>query len=309
MDIKDIISLVLPFIAAFASAYAIYISKNREHDLELERRYATPLLKSAEELYNKINDLVRNRRDTVRYFSILSDEIKNFQTIETVFSNPYLTHCLYLFARYFASVEAIKRDLGLFQVASKKETKTIQSHLRQTVAVFFSRRLFNGFHINESDPIKYRGLIFEGTQVLIGDSLLEEVNGTQQCISFYKFCKKLEDASFRQGLEFLIKFLSGLAPDQIDDTDEGAFKPVNFQTPDIDFRWPKLIIFAWYLKILVEQIDKKKIVVLLPELEKYVKNYLKKHRELHTNIGNFEEAFPAPEPTLTSLCKKITSSK
>lgn len=303
---ENIIAVIISIIATAGSVYAVIISENRKRELDLQRRYATPLLKSAEDLYNKINDLVKNRKNTVEYLSHLGAEIENIQTVETAFSKPYVTHVLYLLARYFASVEAIKKDLGLFQVASKKKTKALQYRLRQTIAVFFSGRLFKGFHLNQIDRVKYRGLIFEGSQVLIGEAMLKVVKGTQQCISFYEFCEKLSDTTFRRCLEPLLKFLNGLTPDQIDNTVDEDFQPIDFQnTPEIDFRWPKLIVFAWYLKKLVEQIDTKKIVVLLPELEKYSEKYFHRHTELHSNIEEFEEAFPALKLTLTSFCKKF----
>ena len=153
---------------------------------KLKRRYSTPLLKSAEELYNKLNDIVRNRDRVLRFFEKLPGRVvDDIRSMGDVLSSPtsiYLTSILYLFARYFANVEAIKKDVGLLQLASDEETKALQRRLRQTVAVFFSGRLHNKIEIRQPGRLKHEGRILEGAQVLIGESMLKKDNGSHECL-------------------------------------------------------------------------------------------------------------------------------
>jgi hypothetical protein len=256
---------------------------------KLKRRYSTPLLKSAEELYNKLNDVVRNRERVHHYFKKLPDDVINVRSMGDIMSSPtliYLANILYLFARYFASVEAIKKDVGLLQLASDKETKALQLHIRQTVAVFFSGRLHNNFSVRQDDRLKYEGRILEGVQVLIGESMLRAAGDSHESISFYDFCHKIAtDEDFRQCLSPLVNFLSEL--------EEGS--EIDYSnSSDIDFRWTKLILFASYLRSLIKQLDNKNVITLLPELEQYEQKYLTKHTDLERNIQYFEEAYPNP---------------
>jgi hypothetical protein len=255
---------------------------------KLRRRYSTPLLKSAEELYNKLNDVVKNRDRALHYLEKLPGSVVDIRSIGDVLSSAtsiYLTSILYLFARYFASVEAIKKDVGLLQLATEEETKALQLCLRQTVAVFFSGRLHNNFKIRQGHQLKYEGRILEGAQVLIGKSMLREQNGLHECISYYEFCHKIaDDEDFRRCLSPLLGFLSGLE----------EVSGIKSESSDVDFRWAKFIVFTSFLRKLVEQIDSAKVITLLPELKEYEQNYLAEHRELQENIQYFKEAYPDP---------------
>ena len=255
---------------------------------KLRRRYSTPLLKSAEELYNKLNDVVKNQDRALHYLEKLPGSVVDIRSMGDVLSSAtsiYLTSILYLFARYFASVEAIKKDVGLLQLATEEETKALQLCLRQTVAVFFSGRLHNNFKIRQEHRLKYEGRILEGAQVLIGESMLREQNGLHECISYYEFCHKIaDDEDFRRCLSPLLSFLSGLE----------EVSGINSESSDVDFRWAKLIVFTSFLRKLVEQIDSAKVVMLLPELKEYEQDYLAKHRELQENIQYFKGAYPDP---------------
>ena len=301
------IGFVTAVIAAIiAAASQIMLSKFRnqaEHEIEhlrvqfrqfeeiekLKRRYSTPLLKSAEELYNKLNDVVRNRERVHYYFKRLPDDVMNIRSMGDIMSSPtliYLANTLYLFARYFASVEAIKKDVGLLQLASDEETKALQLHIRQTVAVFFSGRLHNNFKIRQDDRLKYEGRILEGVQVLIGESMLRAADGLRESISFYDFCHKIAtDEDFRQCLSPFINFLSNL--EEVSGIDYST-------SSDIDFRWAKLILFASFLRSLIKQLDNVNVVTLLPELEEYEQSYLAEHPDLQRNIQYFKEAYPNP---------------
>ena len=109
---------------------------------------------------------------------------------------------------------------------------------------------------------------------------------THECISFYEFCQKIAaDEDFRQSLSPLLDFLSSL--EEVHGIDYS-------NASDVDFRWAKLILFASYLRKLVKQIDSAKVIVLLPELEKYEQDYLAEHGKLQQNIQYFEEAYPDP---------------
>ncbi len=277
--------VIAAMIVTAISVCVQYKLRQREETSKLKRAYLTPLLISAWELCNKLNDIVKNRDRVLSNFEGLSDTMKEINSVDNIFSDHtmiYLSSVLYLFARYFANVEAIKKDVGLLQLMKEKETRALQLHLRRTVAVFFSGRLHEGFTIIQEDRLKYQGTILEGEQVLVGEMMLKQEEGLHRCISFYEFCHKITtDTDFRQCISPIVNFLSDLEENWRVDPHSSS-----------DFRWAKLIVFALFLRKLVEKIDKSKALVFLPELEKYEKEYLEQNEKIRENIRHFKKAHP-----------------
>ena len=284
--ITIIAGVIAAMIATVTSLLIQYRLRQHEETDKLQKGYLTPLLISAWELYNKLNDVVKNRTRVLSYFNGLSSTMNNVNSLGDVLSTPtmiYLSSVLYLFARYFANVEAIKKDVGLLQLMNDKETRALQLRLRQTVAVFFSGRLHEGFSILSDNRLRYQGTILEGEQVLVGELMLKQERGLHRCISFYEFCHKItNDTDFRQSLSPIVSFLG--------DLEENC--RVDPKSPS-DFRWAKLILFTLFLRKLVEHIDKSKALALLPELEKYEQEYLEQNEKIRENIKYFRKAHPA----------------
>jgi hypothetical protein len=275
--------------AAEDKEFLIRRVKQLEEVDRLKRRYSTPLLKSAEELYNKLNDMVKNRERVLGQFgklpAIVVNEINSIGDVLSSRTKIYLTSILYLFARYFANVEAIKKDLGLLQLASDKETRALQSRLKQSTAVFFSGRLHRGIDIRVPDRSIFEGSILEGAQVLIGESMLNKVEGSHECISYYEFCHKIgTDEDFRQSLSPLLHLLSNLESSDIDYSNASG----------VDFRWAKLILFGSFLRELVKEIDTAEVITLLPEFEEYEQKHLMVQEVVQNNLRYFKEAYPDP---------------
>jgi hypothetical protein len=294
-------------IAAVSQIMQSYNGKKAQHEIEhlkakitelteidkLKKRYSIPLLKSAEELYNRLNDLIAYSHRSLSYFKELPSSIAEIRSLGEILSSPskiYLTSTLYFFARYFGSVEALKKDIGLLRLASDVETKAFHLRLRQTVAVFFSGRLHYKIRIRQDDRLKHEGRILEGAQILIGEMMLRQKQGLHQCISFHEFCSKIAtDQDFRLCLSPLLNLLSGLK--DTFDTD--------LNSSEIDFRWTKFIIFSSFLRNLIEQIDDAKVVNLLPEMQQYAQKYFGKHKALIERIDYFRAAYPDPESRIT----------
>lgn len=91
------------------------------------------------------------------------------------------------------------------------------------------------------------------------------------------------DIDFRQCLSPVVSFL-----DDLEETDR-----IDPNSPS-DFRWTKLIMFASFLRKLVEHMDSSKSLALLPELEKYEREYLERNVILLHNIERFKRAHPNP---------------
>jgi len=291
--IPELISLITSVLAAAFGVFNQVMIRRSQVELERlrpllehKRLYSTPLLKSAEELYNKINDVVKEPQRSLGYFQGLSQRVEEIRSVGDLASSAtvvYVTHVLYLLARFFASIEAIKKDLGLLELASDKKTREFQQSTRRPVAVFFSGRLHDKVRIRSKDRLRYEGRILEPAQVLIGESVLKEVNGSHQCISYLEFCRQLaSDEDFRRWMKPLVDFLGDLE----------EVSGINYlQASDVDFRWAKLILFAHYLREMIEQMDSQKVTILLPELENYEQEYLKTHRDLADNMKLVEEGY------------------
>jgi len=235
-----IASIIAALIALFAQISVIRLQrkvKKSEEIAKIKERYSNPLLKASEELYNKINDVIKNRKKDFPLcaFENLSSKINNFQNIGDIFesaNNIYLTQFLYLFARFFGAIELIKKELGFIKLASAEETQIFHKYLKRTVAVFYSGRFHTGFKIIKNKNMKYHGRIIDGAQVLIGETMISTLHNSFELISFTNFCKKLvKEQEFKKTFLPIITFLDTLKDIEIKDSAKD----------EVDFRWIKLI--------------------------------------------------------------------
>ena len=261
--------------------------KKSEDIAKIKERYSNPLLKASEELYNKINDIVKNRKKDypLHAFENLTSKLNDIQNISDIFesaNNIYLSQIIYLFARFFGAIELIKKQLGFIKLASDEETQVFHKSLKRAAAVFYSGRFHSGFKIIKDKNMKYHGRIIDGAQVLIGETMILKSQDSFELITFTDFCKKLViEQEFKKILLPIIIFLDNLKDIEINYDDK----------KEVDFRWTKLIIFASNLRSLIKQIDTSSVVELLPETEKYEKEILKKSTQVSKNIIEFEKAY------------------
>lgn len=257
-----------------------------QESIHLRKEYSNPLLKSAEELYNKLNDIVNHRKRTLGYFNNLSNTILSISSVGDVLESArltYLTNVFYNFVQFWASAEAIKKDLGLFELSSEKESKDLQSRLKRTLAIFPTGRLHKGLRIRKDHRMKYEGRILSGAATLMAEAILRDDRNGLECITFYEFCIKVaKDPEFRVCLTPLMKFLDGL--EEIPTIDPAK--------DEIDFRWAKLLIFGSHLRDLIQTLDRFKLVTLLPEFELYETDFLESNPILVQNQAEFESTYP-----------------
>lgn len=282
-------SIIAALIALIAQIMVLRLQrrvKKSEEIAKIKERYSNPLLKASEELYNKINDVIKNRNNEfpLKAFQNLSSYQMNIKTtIEIIESTRkiYLTQFIYLFARFFGAIELIKKEIGFIKLTSDEETREFHKYLKRAVAVLYSGRLLTGFKIKEDKEknMKYHGRIIDGGQVLIGESMIFQ-NGTSfELISFSNFCNKfIVDEKFRKTLLPIIRLIENLKEDVLE----------NENNEEVDFRWTKLIIFASYLRKLINNIDTELVVKLLPETEKYESLIISNNKQILENIKSFE---------------------
>ena len=277
-------------IAAIALSRVEHIKvrlKRSEEIKVLKKKYIIPLLKSANELYNKINDIVKNRTNVCQYLKDI-DSIMDIHSVGDILSqdgNIYLTSVVYQFSKYFASIEAIKKDLGLLEFSSDKKTRALQCRMTQTKAILCSSRCLEGFAIKKNS-IQYRGLIMSGAQILIGESMLVKKEDKHDVISFYEFCVRIaSDEDFKKCLSPLMHFLTGLS----------EVTGITYESKDVDFRWPKLILFSVFVLELIREIDTGHALTHRRELEVYTAQYLDMHHDIRRNLDVFKRAYPDPK--------------
>lgn len=108
-------------------------------DMQLRRQYANPFLKSAEDLYNKLNYIVKNKNQVLGYFYNLSVNISTIKSFGEILSSAhdiYLTNVFYVFVQFWAYAETIKKDFGLFDLLSEDDNKQLQIALKRCFSVF-----------------------------------------------------------------------------------------------------------------------------------------------------------------------------
>lgn len=262
--------------------------KHMEESELLKRKYTLPLLKAAEDLYNKLNDVVQNHEKVLPNFKSLSEEVANMNSVSQILSSPvkiYITSMIYLFARYFEAIEIIKIDVGFLKFDTDIETKALQLRIRQTTATFSSNRLHNNIHIREPNQLKYHGKILEGAQILIGEWMMQNRKEGRKLTSYYDFCECLvSDKNYQKMLTPIIDFLSDLQ----------VTPNISSDSTEVDFRWAKIIYFTYFLKTLITEIDSARAVELLPELEMIKDQYWYINPILKENLTYFVRAYPNP---------------
>jgi len=237
------------------------------------------------------------------------DKISTKVEITSDLDNIYRIGFLYLFSQFFGSIEIIKKEFGFLKFATNEETKKLSFGLQQTIAVLFSGRLRERIAIYKpnGEPLRYSGIITENTQTLIGELMLTEKDKSKT-ISLNEFCEKIAtDKEFRTCLHPLIQFFDDLkVVENLKIKDEKNREKYE-TTKEDDFRWTALIIFACYLRGLVNKIDVINVAKLLPNIEKSLKDeniYLKSNEQLSENIKNFEEAYASSFSLYNELFKK-----
>lgn len=274
-----------------------------QESAELKKQYSMPLLKASEDLYNKLNGILGKGKTDYRYLKNLPTEIDSLESVGNIRGSvqaTYLTSVLYQFVRFWACIEAIRRDIGIIKLSSRKRTRDLHARTRQVVAVFPSGRLHKGLTVRPDDPSRYKGLILEGAQILIAESVLIEGLRPSKCISYTQFCEKLVgDEDFRKSLLPLMQLLGNLVKVEKFDEDTGK----------LDFRWSKLLIFSKFLRELISALDEDEVVSLLKELEAAVAEHLRSNEILDKNLKYFKKAYPDP-PTddAQKSTRRLTSS-
>jgi len=282
-------SIIAALIALIAQIMVLRLQKKVKKSEEIAKikdRYSNPLLKASEELYNKINDVIKNRNNEfpLKAFENLSSYQMNIKTtIEIIESTRkiYLSQFIYLFARFFGAIELIKKEIGFMKLASDEETRKFHNCLKRAVAVLYSGRLLTGYKIKEDKEknMKYHGRIIDGAQVLIGEAMISSNCNSYEIISFSEFCNKfVEDEKFRKTLLPITRL--------IEDLEENVLEDTNIE--NVDFRWTKLVIFSSYLRNLIINIDSESVVKLLPETEEYENSIIKNNEQILKNIKSFE---------------------
>ncbi len=276
---------------ALLSAVLVLLVKRKVDTMaraeDLKQRYSNPLLKSAEELHNKLNDVIRNHARVAVYLKDLKDKMEATRTFDDVLRDPatlYVFHLFYLFARYLANIEEIKRGFGILQLETPRQTRAMYRALRQTVAVFFSNRLHEGIRIR-SPRLKYQGTILEGMQVMMAETMLGTAESIHKPLGFSEFCRQMtQSAEFRSVFSPLVNLLEDLSVTSVVNSDQEA----------VDVRWIKLVLCSYFLNRLVKTIDSAQAVSLLPETEEYIRGLLDSNPLLVTNLESFRKGYPDP---------------
>lgn len=307
LEVKMLSAIIAAFITGVAGIITGVIATIKAHKSQVEvthlkeqlrkakevekrkERFSTPLLKVSEELYNKINDVVRNRNKKypLKLFQDLPFKLKKlnrFNKIPGSVSYVYRTRFIHLFAQFFGAAKLIEEDLGFLKLQSDEETSEFHECFKKSLAVFYSGKLRDEFRIRKDKNMKYHGRIIDGSQILIGESMLTISDNPPKVISFWEFCQRyVSDKQFKANISPIIAFLEDLEVVELESTDDDL--------DDIDFRWTTLILFADYLRKLIEQIDSSKVVRLFKDTQKYATYLFEKSNKLKKNIEKFDKHY------------------
>lgn len=287
--------IIIPMISIFSAFlvgvltiyYNLRLKKIESKIIKIEKsediKYT--LLEAAKELYNKLNDIVRNHKRVLLYFNNLSTRLNKIKTMKDILSSPsniYIINIFYHFARYFALIEITKKEYGFLSFATDKETKSFYLNLNRSVAIFQTNRLYHELSIRDDGKLlKYQGKILAGAQTLIGESLLLKHDNHYEYKSFYQFCENIIiDKNYLYCFLPLIDFFENLK----------VIKYIKKDMQNIDFRWAKILFFSYYLRQFIDKEDRQKVLKLLPELKDIFENFLNDNQILKIKFKDFENS-------------------
>lgn len=228
--------------------------KRRQRVEEKVRKYSYPLLQAASDVELRIQTLLDKG---IRTDWLKSSIIKELEHGRGFLEDPckglgyFFLSTVYVFARYFAWVEILRREAGFLDFPHGKKSTDFYGILHRINNAFRYTGLWR------ADDVKLRvkdcTALYRHVQSAIGEIMIVERNNELNCISFREFVDKYKDAGnaqFRFWLRNLMNYFEDLSDVDIEKIDQVL-------TERGEYRVLRLIaIQYWYFK-LVQFLDPK----------------------------------------------------
>jgi hypothetical protein len=153
------------------------------------KKYSSPILLAAADLQDRLWHLTQNQAKASSPILLEQEASRQKSSLWPMTRRHYLTGTLYLFARYFAWVEILRRevqflDFGATELTERfsKKLKDVERALAETDLQQFS-----------TVEIKADRQIFQLQQVMIGQLLMVDNDDGLFCLSYADFMERFDD--------------------------------------------------------------------------------------------------------------------
>jgi hypothetical protein len=228
--------------------------KRKQRVEEKVRKYSDPLLQAASDVELRIQTLLKKG---IKDNWLKSNVIKELERGEGFLKDSckglgyFFLSTVYVFARYFAWVEILRREAGFLDFPRGKASVNFYGILHRINNAFRYTELWQSN--NKKPPVKDCTVLYRHIQSAIGEIMIIERNKELNCISFREFVDKYKDAQnaqFRFWLRNLMSYFEDLS-----DIDIAQIEQVLIEKGE--YRVLRLIaIQYWYFK-LVQFLDPK----------------------------------------------------
>ncbi|MGJ5632447.1 hypothetical protein [Nostoc sp. CALU 1950] len=182
--------------------------KRREANHEVSKKYSRPILFAAAELQDRLWGLTQRQAISPNPSLLREDKDELFSLTFSITKRHYLTSIIYLFARYFAYIEILKKKVQFIELKKNNDSKSFAILMKSAERALSEEQLIN----LAKTPMKYDRQIFKLQQAYIGEKLILEKEKELYCMSFAEFSDKFEifssEADFKDLIDFLTRAVS-----------------------------------------------------------------------------------------------------
>lgn len=178
--------------------------KRREANYEVSRKYSRPILFAAAELQDRLWGLTQLQAKDENPILLREDENELLSSTISMTKRHYLTSIIYLFSRYFAYIEILKKEVQFVELKQVNTSKSFASLIKASERALSEselRKLSKTF-------IKSDRQVFKLQQAYIGEKLILDRDGELYCMSFAEFYDKFTDFSNEAAFKDLIDLLN-----------------------------------------------------------------------------------------------------
>ena len=187
--------------------------KRREASYEVSRKYSRPILFAAAELQARLWGLTQLQATTENPSLLREDEDELFSSTFSMTKRHYLTSIIYLFSRYFAYIEILKKEVQFVELKQVNTSKSFASLIKA------AERALSESELRElsKTPMKSDRQVFKLQQAYIGEKLILDRDGELYCMSFAEFYDKFTVFSNEVAFKDLIDLLNRAVSKKPDD--------------------------------------------------------------------------------------------
>jgi len=228
--------------------------KRKQRIEEKVRKYSYPLLQAANDVELRIQNVLNKG---IRTNWLKSSVIKELECGGGFLKDPcegigyFFLSTVYVFARYFAWLEILKREAGFLDFPQGKESMGFYGILHRINNAFRYTELWQ--LKDKKQHVKDCAKLYRHVQSAIGEIMIIERNKELDCLSFKEFVDRYTDSSnarFRFWLRNLMSYFEDLADIDIAKIDQVL-------TEKREYRIIRLVALQyWYFK-LIQFLDPK----------------------------------------------------